>query len=99
MAQQEVLVGRLKNKKASPVFNRPSIDLSPIKREWKNVAAKDLKENDIIGGKGLIQDVAFRLPSSVDDEQHVMITTGLDVQVKVYFFAPDDEVFAFVRKE
>ena len=64
-------MGRLKNKKTLPVFNKPSTELnSNHGRVWKNVPVQDLQEGDIVAGKGVVLSVA-----STENEQ-IALETG-----------------------
>ncbi len=92
-------MGRLKNKKVNPHFSRPSIDVTKVKREWKYVDAQDIKEEDIIGGKGIVQSIAFSVETGAHEQACVMITAGLEQSRTVSIYNLDDKIFAFVRKE
>ncbi len=95
----DLIMGKLKNKKVNPHFSRPSIDVTKVKREWKYVDAKDIKQEDIIGGRGIVQSIAFKAGTGEQDDLSVMITAGLEQSMTVSFHKPDDKIFAFVRKE
>jgi hypothetical protein len=71
-------------KKPAP-FQRASIDLSPVEREWKTIFASEVEVEDIVADVGLITKKAR--PS-----EELVIFNEEDL------FLKDDKVFAFVKR-
>lgn len=85
-------MGRLKNKKTIPTFNKPSTSLnSNHGKVWKNVRADELEAGDIVANYGA---VIYTQISCRDD---VSLEMGYP-DSKTYFFPRDTIFFAFVKK-
>lgn len=92
MALQEDLMGKLVNRKAKVDLSRPSVDLTPTKRVWKDIQAQYLLEGDIVSGMGVV------LVSTITCQGQVYIEAGLP-ESKEYFLKKQDFVKAFVKKD
>jgi hypothetical protein len=90
--QQEIIVGKLVNKRGRVDLSRPVVDLdrthSP--REWKHTTISRVQMDDTIAGMGKVNliyeacDGTFFVEAGEDTED---------------FFDADTEVFAFIKKE
>jgi hypothetical protein len=60
-------------------FSRPSIELGSTgdRKSWRNVAAEEIREGDLVGGKGLVYKVGMEGDS-------VQIWSGVEQSPYVY---------------
>lgn len=86
-------MGKLKNKGPRLGYTSPAIDATAVTRCWKDVKVVDLREGDIVAGKGVVVDPQVSL--TCKDE--IVIAIGLP-DTKDYIFNPEDIVKAFVPK-
>ncbi len=85
-------MGRLKNKKTLPVFNKPSATLaSNHGKTWKNVKADELEAGDLVANYGVV------VYTQVTCRDEVALEMGYP-DSETYFFPKDTLFFAFVKK-
>ena len=68
-------------------FQRPSISISDVKKEWRDIPAKDLRPGDVAAGLGRVAEVTTTTKGSVV----IVWSNGARSLVR-----PEDEFYAFV---
>ena len=51
--------GTVKGSRPNNQFSRPSIDLSAVKREWRQIRASEVNVDDMVQGIGRVAEVEF----------------------------------------
>lgn len=86
-------MGRLKNKKTLPVFNKPSATLNTEHgKAWQHVRADRLQVGDIVANVGAI------IYTQVTCRDEILIEAGYP-QSREFWYAADEILYAFTKKE